>query len=124
MGKIYTILLVDDEETNIEYLNLLLKKYKNINVLISYNGNTAIEMCKNHDEINLVFMDIKMPIMSGIESTKIIKSFRPNLPIISTTALTTFDDINTKYLFDDNLTKPIYKNDVKSIIEKYINLVV
>lgn len=110
-----TILVVDDEEVNCEYLVLLLKKFKNINVIVSYNGIIAIEICKNHEEINLVLMDIKMPEMDGIEVTKIIKSFRPNLPIISTTAF----DMNLN-LFDDNITKPIYANEFISIMEKYI----
>ena len=67
-------------------------------------------------------MDIKMPIMSGYEATKIIKKKMKNIPIIALTAYSTQDDIN-KALdagCDDVIVKPIRKAHFSNVIDKYL----
>ena len=117
-----TILIVDDEDTNVEYIFLILKKkFEGINILIANDGCVAVEICKNHDYINLVLMDIRMPLMSGIEAAKIIKSLKNNLSIISTTAYcNTEKNISNNIIFDDFIVKPINKDILIQTIQKYI----
>jgi len=117
-----TILIVDDEDTNVEYIFLILKKkFEGINILIANDGCVAVEIYKNHDDINLVLMDIRMPLMSGIEAAKIIKSLKNNLSIISTTAYcNTEKNISNNIIFDDFIVKPINKDILIQTIQKYI----
>jgi len=104
------ILIVDDEVSNTMYLEVLLKK--KYNIIKASNGSEAIEMCKDHPEINLVLMDIKMPVTDGYEATKQIKIFRPALPIIAQTAYALAGDENKALAAgcDAYIAKPIKKD--------------
>ena len=68
--------------------------FKEINVPVIYakNGLEAIECCHMHNDIKIVLMDIKMPIMDGFEASKEILKIKPNLPIIAQTAYTSVED--------------------------------
>jgi len=67
----YTFLIVEDEEVNFLYLDTLLNNiYKNSIRLHAKNGEEAVEICKNNNNIDFVFMDLKMPVMNGFEATK------------------------------------------------------
>jgi PAS domain S-box-containing protein len=105
------ILIVDDEIHNSRYLEVILKKLK-YNIITASNGSEAIEMCKDHPEINLVLMDIKMPVTDGYEATKQIKIFRPALPIIAQTAYALVGDENKALAAgcDAYIAKPIKKD--------------
>jgi len=67
-------------------------------------------------------MDIKMPVMNGIEATHTIKSFRNDLPIIALTAyVQSVDEFKMKDTgCDDYLSKPFKKAELLAIIQKYI----
>jgi len=81
------ILIVEDELLNFELLKQLLTDTSStLNILYAENGQKAIELCKNNPEIDLVLMDLKMPVLNGYEATKKIKEFRKTLPIIAQTA--------------------------------------
>ena len=116
-----TLLIVEDVESNYIYLKALLKKL-NINILWAKTGREAISFCNDYPEIDLVFMDIKMPDLSGYEATKQIKKFRPNLPIIAQTAYALFgDDEKAENAgCDDYITKPFKKQTIFNIIDKYL----
>ena len=66
-------------------------------------------------------MDLKMPILDGFEATKMIKEFRPNLPIVAQTAYTTNDDKEKALAAgcDDFITKPIKEEVLTEILSKY-----
>lgn len=67
-------------------------------------------------------MDIRMPIMDGSEAIRQIKAIKPNLPIIAQTAYA-FADEKKKIMqpgCDDYLSKPIDKNKLLRLIEKYV----
>ncbi len=116
-----TLLISEDEEANSQYLQALLKS-TGINLLFAPNGEKAVEQCKNHPEIDLVLMDIKMPKMDGLEATKIIKSFRKNLPIIAVTAFAMPKE--REYILrsgcDEYLPKPFSREDILTLIQKFI----
>ncbi len=79
------ILIAEDDDNNYLYLEELLLDQK-VKIIRAKNGQEAIELCKTHPEIELVLMDIKMPLLDGLEATKQIHKFRKDLPIIAQTA--------------------------------------
>ncbi|NOU17533.1 MAG: PAS domain S-box protein [Bacteroidales bacterium] len=123
LTEIYTILVAEDEEVNYLYIETLFEiNAPNIKVLHATNGQEAVEICKNNLEIDLVLMDIKMPVMNGYEATKQIKIIRPNLPIIAQTAYSTEGDKNISISAgcDDFISKPINGKKIFPLIAKYL----
>lgn len=106
--KQYQILIVEDEYINYQYLETILNPLIN-KIDYAQNGYVAVEKAKiNH--YDFILMDIRMPVMNGIEATKAIKKQKPTLPII---AITAFNDEQTKAESlkagcDKILVKPIY----------------
>ncbi|MFH1160034.1 MAG: ATP-binding protein [bacterium] len=91
-----TILVVEDEPVNSRLLGSMIQAV-NARVLYAYNGPMAVEMVKNITEISLVLMDIQMPAMDGLETTKIIRFWRPDLPVIAQSASAHADDLKKYY---------------------------
>ncbi len=119
----YTILIVEDEEVNYLYIDTLLEDFElNLRTLHAKHGKEAVEMCKEKTEIDFVLMDMKMPIMNGFEATKLIKKFRPNLPIVAQTAYSTRDEKEQAFTAgcDDFISKPISEETLSGIINKYL----
>lgn len=117
------ILVVDDIFTNRYLLSELIKMTGN-EAILSENGEEAIEILKNED-IHMVFMDIEMPVMNGIETTRYIRNEMPSplnvIPIIALTAHNPelfFEDYSDVG-FDELITKPY---SVEKIKEKIRNL--
>lgn len=85
-SKNLSVLLVEDNEMN----QLIEKEILNqggYNVIIANNGKIAVEIMKNDKKnIDLILMDIHMPVMDGIEATKKIRDFNNDIPIIIMTA--------------------------------------
>jgi two-component system cell cycle response regulator DivK len=79
------VLIAEDDDSNRFFLEKILK-LSSVAVVIAINGKEAVEQCRNHPEISLVLMDIKMPLMGGLEATRDIRSFRKDLPVIAITA--------------------------------------
>jgi len=119
------ILVAEDNLINQKLIISILKTL-NVDVTIANNGLEALELYKQH-KYQLIFMDIQMPIMSGIESTiKIVEYEKrnqlPHTPIIALTANNKQSDIK-KYIesgMDAHLEKPIKIDKLKGIIDKYI----
>ena len=103
------VLITEDEEVNFFYLKTLLKKTE-ARVIRAKNGKEAVDLISEHQgEIDLVLMDINMPVMDGYEAMRIIKALYPSIPIIAQTAYTLNNDRH-KCLqagFNDYLAKPI-----------------
>jgi len=78
------ILVAEDEDMNYMLIYESLKR-TNVQLLRAYNGQDVIDIFKADTDINLVLMDIKMPLINGYEATKIIKSIR-RVPVIAQTA--------------------------------------
>jgi CheY-like chemotaxis protein len=122
--KKHTILIAEDEEVNFMVLEILLQeKLKFPCTLIhAIDGLEAVEFCKSNPSIEMVLMDIKMPKMDGHEATKIIKEFRPNLPIIAQTAYATPEEREKAFLAgcDDFIVKPIDKEMLRTVLNNYL----
>ena len=119
----YTILIVEDEEVNYLYIVTLLENTKlNLKIIHAKNGSEAVKMCKENSEIDFIFMDLKMPVMNGFEATKLIKEFRPDLPIVAQTAYSTRDEkeVAISAGCDDFISKPISAETLNEIVYKYL----
>ncbi|MCX6278820.1 MAG: response regulator [Bacteroidetes bacterium] len=115
-----SILIAEDDESNLFYLATILKK-ANLNIITAFNGKQAVDYCHLHPDVGLVLMDIRMPVMDGIEATREIKSFRKELPIIAVTAFAmTGDEKKAREAgCDDYLTKPLNKRLLFEKISHY-----
>ncbi len=117
---INTILVVEDEYSNYLFLLELLANTE-LKILYVANGQQALDFCKSNNYIDLIFMDIKMPIMDGHTAAKLIKEIQPDLPII---ALSAFALENEKEhfidIFDDYITKPINVNELKKKLLQFM----
>ena len=122
----YTILLAEDEEVNYLYICELFEDEieGNYNLIHAKNGQEAVEICTENKNIDLVLMDIKMPIMNGHKATEIIKEKFPNLPIIAQTAYSTESDkqLALNHGCDDFISKPIDIEKLSGLIYNYLNI--
>lgn len=115
-----TILIVDDVSENYIFLKGLLK-HTNASILRAQNGKEAVDLCKKKS-IDIVLMDIRMPVMDGFEAIQIIKQINPDIPIIAQTAFASHEDKIKCFSIgcDDYLKKPINYNQLFSVITKYL----
>lgn len=121
--KNHTILVVEDEEINYFYIKEILLT-TNINLLYADNGFAAIEECKKNPGIDLVLMDIKMPVMSGYEATVEIKKIRPYVKVIAQTAYSISDQRAElkESGCDDYLCKPIRPDTLLQSVAKHLQV--
>ena len=116
-----TILVVEDETNSAIYLKEILSNIK-IKQLLAKDGKLAIEMVKKNPDIDLILMDIKLPVMDGYTATKEIKKINPKIPIIAQTAYAMSGD-KEKSLnagCDDYIAKPISEENLIILLEKYL----
>ncbi len=113
-----TILVVEDDEINFKYLYELLSG-ANKQILHARNGQEAVDICRENDFIDLVLMDIKMPVMDGNEALKHIKKIRADLKIVAQTAYALkYDEAQLLAKgFDGYLAKPINKDKLLNLIQ-------
>jgi len=120
-------LVVEDNFINQKLIDNILKNF-NIKVTIANNGLEALNLRKKR-EFDIIFMDIQMPIMSGVEATKKILEYErennlKHIPIVALTANTIQSD-KEKYLasgMDKYLQKPIDVEELTAILEEYFPL--
>ena len=91
-----TILVAEDEDINYFLLSEFFEGV-DINLVRAINGKEAVEIAKSDSVIDLVLMDIKMPVMDGYEATKQIRLSNETLPIIVQTAFSNDEDIDKAY---------------------------
>ncbi|MBN2777724.1 MAG: response regulator, partial [Bacteroidales bacterium] len=116
-----TILVAEDERINFHLMKTILTK-AGATVRRAVSGSEAIQIVETDDSISLVFMDLKMPGLGGVEALQIIKSIKPDLPVIACTAFTQSEDLDSikKAKFDDFLPKPVRRKDLFAIIDKIV----
>ena len=121
-AKQITVLVAEDEESNFLFIEELLLDF-NFKLIHAKNGKEAIDFYKTHSEIELILMDIKMPIMDGHEAAKIIKQEKSIIPIIAQSAYA-LEKERAKYeeIFDDYLAKPIDGEMLKLKVMKYLKI--
>lgn len=116
-----TVLIAEDENFNYLLFEEYLKDF-NFNIIHAENGQIAINEFQKNPKIDLILMDIKMPIIDGYEATKIIKQLNPNVPVIALTAYALAGDMEKaiENQCDAYLAKPIKKKDLIELIIKYL----
>ncbi|MCX6283583.1 MAG: response regulator [Bacteroidetes bacterium] len=116
-----SILVVEDDHINFNYLDILLKPTK-AKILHAENGLIAVELCRMYSEINVVLMDMRMPVLNGLDATRQIIAMRSGMPVIAQTAYA--DEEDQKAAFSagccEFLAKPIRANEMLDLIKKYI----
>lgn len=116
------ILVVDDVLENRKLVQASLKDY-DIDLIMAENGKEAIELLKNVN-VNLILMDLRMPVMDGYEAATILKNDErlKNIPLIALTASVMGKDLEkvSKYGFDGYLRKPVILDDLIEELAKYL----
>ena len=114
-----TILVAEDNESNYILMTYILKgKY---NYVRAKNGQEAVDAVAKGG-VDMVLMDIKMPVMDGLEATRQIKAQMPEIPIIALTA-NAFDSDRQSTIdagCDDFISKPVNAAFCLQQIAKYI----
>jgi len=115
MSKNLIILAVDYDLINLKLLKSMLMKHDNvIEVIEAKNGSDAIGSIKSRPDINLMLLDIIMPVMNGLEVLKVVRSDE-NIEQIPIIVLTTDETKRTEALdlgANGFLMKPIRKDDL------------
>lgn len=113
------LLVVEDNDSNYLLLKVLLRDH--FNVKQARTGSDALKMVEEN-YFALVLMDIKLPDIDGIETTKRIKEIVPELPVIAQSAYI-FPEINNKAIeagCSCFISKPIKKDILYEAVNKYL----
>lgn len=115
------ILIAEDDELNFIYMKTILEM-NGYPVIRVANGAEAIELCKQKPEISMVLMDVKMPVINGLEATREIRKLRPELPVIASTAYAQTGD---EHMVKEAgclayLEKPVKKEKLLEYIHKFL----
>lgn len=116
-----TILVAEDNDSNYMLMTFILKK--NYIVERARNGQEAVDAA-DRGGIDLILMDIKMPVMDGLEATRRIKAAHPELPIIALTA-NAFDSDRQQAFeagCDEFLSKPVSSELCHQTIARFIGV--
>jgi FOG: CheY-like receiver len=114
------ILIVEDDLSSRLYLNKILEKTGAV-ILNAGDGQEAIDISRENPDIDIILMDIQLPVLDGYSSAKKIREFRNKVVIIAQTAYGVSGDMEAILAsgFDDYIIKPIYS---AQLIEKLITL--
>jgi two-component system, cell cycle response regulator DivK len=108
-----TLLIAEDDHFSYIYLKEILSG-TGVKIVYADNGIRAFAECLKNNEISVVLMDIKMPVVNGLESTRLIKKYKPQIKIIAQTAFAMPEDkqkcINAGC--DDYISKPVIPEEL------------
>ncbi|PLX14263.1 MAG: hypothetical protein C0594_00275 [Marinilabiliales bacterium] len=113
------ILIAEDNFPSKILLMEILSDYM-VNILWADDGLKAYRMVEDNPNIELVIMDVEMPVMDGLESAQLIKKLRPELMIIAHTAYS-LSEQKLKY-FDDCIRKPSDPKDLLGIVKMSLGI--
>ncbi len=115
------VLIAEDDEASLLFATIAIESVAK-EILVAKTGLEAVNLCKQHPDLDLILMDIKMPEMHGHEATRIIRGFNPTVVIIAQTAYALTGD-REKALeagCNDYLSKPINKFKLMAQINEFI----
>jgi CheY-like chemotaxis protein len=122
----YTILIAEDVEINREIIEISLGETC-VNMVSAENGKEAVDKFSAEPErFNLILMDVQMPVMDGLNATRLIRSMdndhAKQIPIIAMTANAFKEDIDTCIAAGMNvhIAKPIAMDNFFAVLEKYL----
>ncbi len=116
------VLVAEDDPSNFNYIDKLLKKV-NVDVYHAENGKEVLQIMEENKSIQLILMDIKMPILDGIETLHELKNRNISIPVIAQTAYALADEIVIlkREGFDEYLSKPIQRDFLYLLLTKYLS---
>lgn len=114
-----TILVAEDNESNYILMTYILRGH--YQVVRAHDGKEALEIVANGG-IDLVLMDVKMPVMDGLEATRHLKETNPDIPVIALTANVFDSDRNAAIEAgcDDFLAKPVNSKQCLEVVDNYL----
>lgn len=126
-GKL-RVLVADDNSTNIEVVSRLLQLEDVYDVTIAKDGQEAYDLVKDNMEKNqrfdVIFMDIQMPNLDGLQSTRLIRKMGYSAPIVALTAFS--EESNVKECMESGmnefLSKPIRRPALKQVLAKFATI--
>lgn len=117
-----TIVIVEDDVPSMRYYETLVKS-SGADVVKFRTGKDFIEhIRKNDTKIDLVIMDFLIPLINGIDCTRIFKKERKNVPVLMLTAYSSEQSKTEAYIAgcSEYILKPVYPENVYALLEKYL----
>ncbi|MFP8966175.1 response regulator [Pokkaliibacter sp. CJK22405] len=118
----YSVLVVEDNPINQRLASAVLVKL-GCQVEVASDGEVALEICKQQ-QFDLVFMDMQMPVMDGLEATRRLRRFEhySQTPVIALTANTTLSDRDRCLAagMNDFISKPFKRQEIKAILKRWL----
>lgn len=116
----HTILVAEDIDSNFALVDILLRK--EFNIVRATNGDEAVRLFK---EVNpsLILMDIQMPVMNGLDATRIIRKLNEEIPIVALTAFA-FNSDRDEFLEaggSNYIVKPIDPMQLKEVVKSILD---
>jgi CheY-like chemotaxis protein len=115
------ILIAEDDQSNYYFLFEALKD-TGVQILWAKDGEETLDVFRENEDLDLVLMDINIPLKNGYDCTRVIKIERPDLPVIAQTAyaMSGEREISREAGCDDYLAKPIKVNELLDTISRHI----
>jgi len=117
-----TVIIAEDVVSNYQLLRAYLFK-TGINIVWAKNGFEVINYLTNNKNVDLILMDVQMPVMDGIKTIEVIRSTGNKVPVIVQTAFALTDEIEKCFSAgcNDYIVKPIRKEELMNIIYSYLS---
>ena len=121
-NKKLKILIVEDDHYSLLLLKVMVKNFSR-EVIVALNGLEAVLICQNNPDIDLVLMDIRLPIMNGYDATKKIREFNKEVVIIAQTAYALYGEKEKALTVGctDYISKPLSRNFMGDLMIKYFS---
>lgn len=115
------LILAEDDYANAQFVKIVFSR-ENVCVLHAVNGRDAVDLFVNNPDVNLILMDVKMPLMDGYTATREIRKMNREVPIVAITAFTLDNDRNRALEAGCNeyFTKPVSIEQLRMIKNSYI----
>ncbi len=116
------ILIAEDDEVSEKLISIVIRAFCK-EILKAGTGVEAIEACRNNPDIDLILMDLRMPVLDGYEATRQIRQFNKDVVIIAQTAYGLEGDREKAIAAgcDDYVSKPINISLLKMLMQKHFN---
>lgn len=114
-----TVLIVDDKEVQRTLVQMYLSRL-GVNSLQAKNGENAVELFRTH-QVDLILMDVQMPVMNGFDASQIIKARSPNTPIIALSGESGQRELDMiSKLMDGRLEKPTSLDALQHVLDNWL----
>ncbi|KAF0131219.1 MAG: putative multi-sensor hybrid histidine kinase [Bacteroidetes bacterium] len=117
------VLIAEDDDVSFMLFDKILQK-ENIQTIRAHNGNETIRILQENNSIDIVLLDLKMPVMNGYETATNIRKFNINIPIIAQTAYAMAGDREKALRAGCNeyIAKPMTKNELFKLMQRFVRL--